>query len=60
MARGRPRRCCRSITHLAKAENAEVDLMTVITPVAIWDAAASMIKWDAEEKAARGYIGPKP
>jgi nucleotide-binding universal stress UspA family protein len=47
------------VTHLAKAEDAEVHLMTVITPVAIWDAAASMIKWDAEEKAARDYIRAK-
>jgi nucleotide-binding universal stress UspA family protein len=47
------------VTHVAKAENAEVELITVITPVAIWDAAASMIKWDAEEKAARDYIRAK-
>lgn len=44
------------VTHLAKAGNAEVVLITVITPVAVWDSAASMIKWDAEEKAARDYI----
>jgi nucleotide-binding universal stress UspA family protein len=47
------------VIHLAKADNAEVELITVITPVAIWDAAASMIKWDAEEKAARDYIRAK-
>jgi nucleotide-binding universal stress UspA family protein len=47
------------VTHLAKADNAEVDLITVITPVAIWDAVSSMIKWDAEEKAARDYIRGK-
>jgi nucleotide-binding universal stress UspA family protein len=47
------------VIHLAKADNAEVELITVITPVGIWDAAASMIKWDAEEKAARDYISTK-
>ncbi len=47
------------VTYLAKTDNAEVELITVITPVAIWDAAASMIKWDAEEKAAREYISGK-
>jgi nucleotide-binding universal stress UspA family protein len=47
------------VTYLAKASNAEVELITVITPVGIWDATASMIKWDAEEKAARHYIRAK-
>jgi nucleotide-binding universal stress UspA family protein len=47
------------VTYLAKADDAEVELITVITPVAIWDAASSMIKWDAEEKAARDYIHGK-
>jgi nucleotide-binding universal stress UspA family protein len=47
------------VTHLAKAKNATVELITVITPVAIWDAAASMIKWDAEEAAARAYVEVK-
>jgi nucleotide-binding universal stress UspA family protein len=47
------------VTHLAQAEKAEVELITVLTPVAIWDAAASMIKWDAEEAAARAYIEEK-
>ncbi len=47
------------VIYLAQAEKAEVELITVLTPVAIWDAAASMIKWDAEEAAARGYIEAK-
>lgn len=47
------------VTHLALAEGAEVELVTVLTPVAIWDAASSMIKWDAEEAAARRYIDGK-
>jgi nucleotide-binding universal stress UspA family protein len=47
------------VAHLAKAHKAEVELMTVITPVAIWDAAASMINWNAEEEAARDYIRAK-
>lgn len=47
------------VTRLAQAEKAEVELITVLTPVAIWDAAASMIKWDSEEEAARQYIETK-
>jgi nucleotide-binding universal stress UspA family protein len=47
------------VVHLALAEGAEVELITVLTPVAIWDAATSMIKWDAEEAAARRYIDAK-
>ncbi len=47
------------VTRLAQAEKAEVELITVLTPVAIWDAAASMIKWDAEEAAAGEYIAGK-
>lgn len=47
------------VVHVAQAEKAEVELITVLTPVAIWDAAASMIKWDAEEAAAREYIEHK-
>jgi nucleotide-binding universal stress UspA family protein len=47
------------VTHVAKAEKAEVELITVLTPVAVWDAAASMIKWDSEEAAATGYIAGK-
>ncbi len=47
------------VTHLALAEGAAVELVTVLTPVAIWDAAASMIKWDAEEAAARRYVDGK-
>lgn len=47
------------VTRLAQAEKAEVELITVLTPVAIWDAAASMIKWDSEEEAARMYIETK-
>jgi nucleotide-binding universal stress UspA family protein len=47
------------VIHLAQAEKAEVELITVLTPVAIWDAAASMIKWDSEEEAARQYIESK-
>ncbi len=47
------------VTHLATTDKAEVELITVLTPVAIWDTAASMIKWDAEEEAARAYISGK-
>jgi nucleotide-binding universal stress UspA family protein len=47
------------VTHLAQSARAEVELITVLTPVAIWDAAASIIKWDAEEAAAREYIEEK-
>jgi nucleotide-binding universal stress UspA family protein len=47
------------VLHVARAEKAVVELITVLTPVAIWDAAASMIKWDAEEAAAREYIERK-
>src|SRR3970282_1755897 len=47
------------VVHLAQAERSEVELITVLTPVAIWDAAASMIKWDAEEAAARQYVERK-
>jgi nucleotide-binding universal stress UspA family protein len=47
------------VIKLAQADNAEVELVTVLTPVAIWDTAASMIKWDAEEAAAREYIEGK-
>jgi nucleotide-binding universal stress UspA family protein len=47
------------VMHLAQAQKAEVELITVLTPVAIWDAAASMIKWDSEEAAARQYIESK-
>jgi nucleotide-binding universal stress UspA family protein len=47
------------VTHLAKANDAEVDLITVMTPVAIWDTVASMMNWEAEEKAARDYIRGK-
>jgi nucleotide-binding universal stress UspA family protein len=44
------------VVRIAQADQAEVELVTVLTPVAIWDSAASMIKWDAEEAAAREYI----
>jgi nucleotide-binding universal stress UspA family protein len=47
------------VVKIAQADQAEVELVTVLTPVAIWDAAASMIKWDAEEAAAREYITGK-
>jgi hypothetical protein len=47
------------VTQKSHAEGAEVELVTVLTPVAIWDAAASMIKWDAEEAAAQKYIDGK-
>ncbi len=47
------------VIRLAQAEKAEVELVTVLTPVAIWDAAASMIRWDAEEAAAVEYIAGK-
>jgi len=47
------------VTHLAQAEKAEVELITVLTPGGIWNAVASMIKWDAEEAAAREYVEGK-
>src|SRR3990172_10641172 len=39
------------VTHLALAEGAAVELVTVLTPVAIWDAAASIINLYAEDAA---------
>jgi nucleotide-binding universal stress UspA family protein len=47
------------VIHIAKLAKAEVELITVLTPVAIWDAAATMIRWDAEEEAAKAYISSK-
>lgn len=47
------------VTTLAQAEKAEVELITVLAPIAIWNAAASTIRWDAEEEAAREYVEAK-
>jgi nucleotide-binding universal stress UspA family protein len=47
------------VVKIAQVDKAEVALITVLTPVAIWDTAATMIKWDAEEAAAGEYIENK-
>jgi nucleotide-binding universal stress UspA family protein len=41
---------------IARKANAEIVLATAIQPVGIWDATATAINWEHEEKAAKDYL----
>jgi nucleotide-binding universal stress UspA family protein len=41
---------------IASATRADVVLVSAVTPIAVWDPAASAVKWEAEEAAAGEYV----
>ncbi|MDO8617083.1 MAG: universal stress protein [Dehalococcoidia bacterium] len=47
------------VTEFADRMGSEVLLFTAVGPVATWDAAASMIRWDREQAAAQEYLDGK-
>ena len=47
------------VTRIASANQAEVLLVSAVTPIAAWDEVHAAVKWEAEEDSAGGYLGAK-